>query len=157
MLTCQKCMRHCLQAIIGSNVSIPARSRLISTTSVSKPRPRSFELIEKKLAPWHVKTINRPNRKEEKKYENAGSHNPKKIRSTAKSKERADREASLHLKFLKDPIKLAHFVRETLRDNNYDLAQAVVNEASARMPCVVSWNHIIEWQLSKGKMNGALK
>jgi hypothetical protein len=151
-------MRHCLQAIIGSPVSLPARSRFISTFSVSTPRSRSLEFIAKReLEPWQAKATKRLLNKTKKRDEGRGAGNPTKRRSTIKSREQADREASLHLKFLKDPIKLAHFVRETLRENNYELAQAVVNEASSSMPCIVSWNHIIEWHLSKGKMNGALK
>lgn len=73
------------------------------------------------------------------------------------SKKNTEREISLHLKYLRDPIKLAEFVRETLRSNDYDLAQKVVNEASSSIACVVSWNHLIEWQLSKGRMNAAMK
>lgn len=81
----------------------------------------------------------------------------KKFVSTNRSRETADREASIQMKYLQDPIKLAQFVRERLRDNNLELVQTVVNKASARMSCVVSWNHIIEWHLENGKMNGALK
>ncbi len=76
---------------------------------------------------------------------------------SSKRTEVTEKDIVLNLKYLKDPIKLAEFVRKTLSDDNYELAQRVVNEASSTTPCTVSWNHIIEWQLSKGKMNTAIK
>lgn len=147
MLTCHGCMRLCFQAITGSTVSITSRTGFTLASSISTHQSQSFTTVTrayKTLEPWQVKAAKR-----------AG--NRKKVRSTKKSREAAEREASLHLKFLKDPVKLAQFVRETLREDKYELAQSIVNEASSRMASVVSWNHIIEWYLSKGKMNAALK
>lgn len=74
-----------------------------------------------------------------------------------KKKEANEREVLMHLRYLKDPIKLAEFVRNALRDDNYDLAVKVVHEASSSTPCIVSWNHIIEYNLNRGRMNQALK
>jgi hypothetical protein len=61
-----------------------------------------------------------------------------------------------HLKFLKDPLLLAGHIRKCLQDDNFDTAQETVRAASKDVQCTVSWNHLIEWQLSKGKMNAAL-
>lgn len=166
MLTCQGCMKHCLQAIIGDSVSRSAKPRITTWSSISRPLARNFTSTtsrsstnrnsgspEKKnknkepkvLQPWQIKMNKRLAGKELK---------PLRARS---SKDITEREISLHLKYLRDPIKLAEFVRETLRNNDYDLAQKVVNEASSSIACVVSWNHLIEWQLSKGRMNAAIK
>jgi pentatricopeptide repeat protein len=32
-----------------------------------------------------------------------------------------------------------------------------VRAASKTIKCTVSWNHLIDWQLSKGKINGAIR
>jgi hypothetical protein len=61
------------------------------------------------------------------------------------------------LKHLKDPLKLAEHVRATLREDDFETALAVVRAASKDTQCIVSWNHLIDWQLSRGKMNGAIK
>ncbi|KAI9732239.1 MAG: hypothetical protein M1818_007558 [Claussenomyces sp. TS43310] len=58
---------------------------------------------------------------------------------------------------LKDPLKLAEAVREYLRGDNYDEARTLVEFASKTTACIVSWNHLIDWQLSKGKVNAAIK
>lgn len=61
------------------------------------------------------------------------------------------------LRYLKDPLKLAEHVRKSLRDDDIDIALAVVQGASKSMQCTVSWNHLIEWYLSKGKMKYAFR
>ncbi|KUJ19944.1 uncharacterized protein LY89DRAFT_779820 [Mollisia scopiformis] len=183
MLTCYGCMRHCLQAIIGnaavisnssnrrlaagsgiygpfvqSFTTVTAGSRRpksssnddfqppqIKTAQKSKPEPR----IKPELLPWQIKAQKRGNK--------GKRQSERLLRKESPGRDITDREMSLHLKYLRDPIKLAEFVRDTLRHDNYDLAQKVVNEASSRTSCTVSWNHIIEWQLSRGRMNAAIK
>jgi hypothetical protein len=61
------------------------------------------------------------------------------------------------LKYLKDPLKLAEHVRKILRDDDFESALALVRAASKDTQCIVSWNHLIDWQLSRQKMNGAIK
>lgn len=60
-------------------------------------------------------------------------------------------------RYLKDPLKLADTVREYLRDDKFDEALALTQFASKDVQCTVSWNHLINWQLTKGKVRGALK
>jgi hypothetical protein len=62
-----------------------------------------------------------------------------------------------HLAYLKDPLKLAEFTRSTLRSNDYETALQVVRAASKNMQCIVSWNHLVDYQLEQKKMNGAMK
>lgn len=157
MLRCQGCMRHCLQTLIGDSASISAKPRIAVVSYNTKPFTRNISNQSEKfspsktkeLEPWQIKMGKPLERKASKQW---GGH-----QRTPKKKEVTEREISIHLKYLKDPIQLAEFVRKALRDDNIDLAQKVVNAASASTPCVVSWNHIIEWQLSKGKMLAALK
>jgi len=61
------------------------------------------------------------------------------------------------LKLLKDPLKLAEHVRKCLKDDDFDTTLATVRAASKNVQCTVSWNHLIDWQLSRGKMNAAIK
>ena len=79
------------------------------------------------------------------------------IRPTSSpKKETTEREIRQHLTYLSDPLKLTDFVRQTLRRDEFDFAEELVRSASKNTKCVVSWNHLVEWQLSKGKMNAAL-
>ncbi|CAL3965858.1 unnamed protein product [Diplocarpon coronariae] len=68
-----------------------------------------------------------------------------------------DRQIQQHLKYLNDPLKLADFVRNTLRtSDNFDFIQELVRTASKNALHVVSWNHLVGYQMSKGKMNAAI-
>ncbi|PVH85623.1 hypothetical protein DL98DRAFT_557841 [Cadophora sp. DSE1049] len=69
---------------------------------------------------------------------------------------RTESDIRHHLSYLNDPLKLADFVRQTLRKDNFAFAEEIVRAASKNTLCVVSWNHLVEWQLSKGKMNAAI-
>lgn len=87
-------------------------------------------------------------------------HTDRDTRSGSKKvvhKERSDREIATHLTYLKDPLKLADFVRKTLRNDDFDFALEIVRAASKDVQCTVSWNHLVDWQLSRGKMNAAIQ
>jgi pentatricopeptide repeat protein len=62
-----------------------------------------------------------------------------------------------HLQYLKDPLKLAEHVRRCLREGDIDTTLGIVRAASKSIECTVSWNHLIEWHLSQGKIRGALR
>jgi hypothetical protein len=68
-----------------------------------------------------------------------------------------DRETALELKRLQDPLKMADYVRQKLLKDQFEEAQMLVRAQSKHAQVVVSWNHLISWQLSKGSLNAALK
>ncbi|KAI9673412.1 MAG: hypothetical protein M1817_002874 [Caeruleum heppii] len=69
-----------------------------------------------------------------------------------------DREALMtELRYLKDPLKLADHVRLSLRNGDFDKTQELVRLASKNQLCTVSWNHLVNYQLSEGKLAAALK
>ena len=73
------------------------------------------------------------------------------------SKPPADKITDQHLVYLKDPLKLADFIRKTLRDGDFETAQKIVRAASKDVQCIVSWNHLVDWQVTQGKLNAAIK
>jgi hypothetical protein len=62
-----------------------------------------------------------------------------------------------HPEYANDPLKLAEYTRKALRGDDFETAIAVVRAASKGIACTVSWNHLIDWQMTKGKMNAAIK
>lgn len=62
-----------------------------------------------------------------------------------------------HMVYLEDPVKLANDVLRNLQADKYEEALELVRYASKDMPCVVSWNHLVDWQMRTGKINGAMK
>ncbi|MCJ1281408.1 hypothetical protein MMC26_000727 [Xylographa opegraphella] len=74
-------------------------------------------------------------------------------RKTAFKQTELDREL-LHLP---DPLKLAEHTLDLLRQDEHIKALAIVKHASRIMPCTVSWNHIIDYNMSKGRVSPAMK
>ncbi|KAI4130524.1 MAG: hypothetical protein LQ347_003336 [Umbilicaria vellea] len=62
------------------------------------------------------------------------------------------------LPFLKDPLKLADHVLGLLRQGEQRKALETVRLATSKMvPCTVSWNHLVDYEMSKGHAAVALK
>ncbi|KAK6442398.1 hypothetical protein LTR95_001380 [Oleoguttula sp. CCFEE 5521] len=64
---------------------------------------------------------------------------------------------TIELRYLKDPVKLSEHVTYTLRNNQPDKALDLCRLASKTMPCVVSFNAIIDFYMRKLRVNDALK
>ncbi len=61
------------------------------------------------------------------------------------------------LRYLKDPLKLADHIRGILRHDEDKKALEIVRAASRDVQCTVSWNHLMDYQMSKGRVNASLK
>ena len=61
------------------------------------------------------------------------------------------------LRYLQDPLELAQFVRAELDKDKVEEMKQLVLMASHSMECVVSYNHIIDYYLSKSQVSRALK
>lgn len=70
-----------------------------------------------------------------------------------RNKKRLERE----LLYLQDPLNLAQNTVTLLRNDDRDKALAIVRMASKSTPCTVSWNHLIDYEMSKGRVERAEK
>ncbi len=61
------------------------------------------------------------------------------------------------LRYLRDPLKLADHVRSILRNDEEPKALELARAASKDIECTVAWNHLIDYGMSKGKVNATLK
>jgi hypothetical protein len=78
--------------------------------------------------------------------------------STKSRKELPDAyETRQELVWLGDPLKLAGHILDVLRKGRFDEAEHLVRAASKNIQCTVSWNHLVDWQMSQGKVKGAVK
>ncbi|MCJ1316927.1 hypothetical protein MMC15_002248 [Xylographa vitiligo] len=66
-------------------------------------------------------------------------------------------ELERELLYLPDPLKLAENTLNLLRQDEHIKALEIVRYASRKMPCTVSWNHIIDYDMSKGRVSPAMK
>ncbi|KAF2281571.1 uncharacterized protein EI97DRAFT_367254 [Westerdykella ornata] len=61
------------------------------------------------------------------------------------------------LKYLADPLALANYVKKMLRKDRDVQMLNLVRMASREGQRIVSWNHLIDWALQKGRLAHALK
>lgn len=178
-------MKRCIQTIIGNSISLSARPSLSSGTP-RRPLRRSYasttSVIDRKAightnSPW---TTGRRQPKEPKDTESKDSAERAGYNFTNRTTPPEDRQKWLdsrgvrpahkkkpldngfvvrkHLVYLKDPLKLADFTRDLLRDSgDFQVALKIVQAASKNIQCTVAWNHLIDFTLSQGKMNAAIK
>lgn len=68
-------------------------------------------------------------------------------------------ESSLReeLKYLRDPLKLADYVHDLLQKDAFEKAAELVRMAGKSTPCTVSWNHLINYEMSQERVNSAVK
>ena len=172
MLTCRACMKRCLQTLIGESTLAPTSRGSSAATNQSR-RNYSSRTIQKTSPPGNQRSIARkPNFTSHKpengfkkgavstSYQRQQWLESRGVTPVNKRVERTTDDDLLmkkQLRYLKDPLKLAAHVRQVLRDDDCESALALVRAASKDTQCVVSWNHIIDWQLSRQKMNGAIK
>ncbi|KAL8922637.1 MAG: hypothetical protein Q9172_003511 [Xanthocarpia lactea] len=70
-----------------------------------------------------------------------------------RKKKHLDRE----LIYLQDPLKLAENTIALLRNDDNEKALDLVRLASKQIPCTVSWNHLVDYEMSKGRIQKAVK
>lgn len=61
------------------------------------------------------------------------------------------------LRWLRDPLKLADRTVTLIREDTYFKALALVRLASRDLLCTVSWNHLMDWNMTKGNVTVAIK
>ena len=61
------------------------------------------------------------------------------------------------IRWLNDPLKLGDNTVKLLRQDEAEKALALVRLASKDIECTVSWNHLIDYLMSKGKVADATK
>ena len=65
-------------------------------------------------------------------------------------------ELEQELRWLKDPLKLADHTVSLLRQDDIPKAVALVKLASKNIECIVSWNHLMDYEMSKGRVKSAV-
>ena len=96
----------------------------------------------------------------------AALHLPKRDVSASKSAQgdvvrRSDTEPTQRaleqeLRFLRDPLKLADNTVSLLKIGQHEKAGQLVRMASKSMACTVSWNHMMDYEMSKGRVSRAM-
>jgi hypothetical protein len=162
MFTCRVCTRSCLRAVVGDSVAQTTRSQLSIpqrqlsrsfTSNATGSDSYNYQPIPQDEVPPDSTKRGTSTRQE---WLDSRGQTPL-HKKPAPLDPRIDDKFIWKLKQLQDPLKLASFVRKTLEEEDFEKALLYVRSASKNVQCVVSWNHLIEWQFSKGLLNPAIK
>jgi hypothetical protein len=187
MLNCRACLWQCVQPFdrpaslqrLRHNVNPLLRQsqQRLQSTDVRKTRTRPHYLarVEKlsnsRNEPWQNSAVAENQKKRERaalrqssstdvitSVERRETPNLMKLgkRDTTMSETDWNRRKR-ELRFLQDPLDLAQFVHAELKKDRVEEMKQLVRMASHSMPCVVSWNHIIDHYLASSKVGDALK
>ena len=63
----------------------------------------------------------------------------------------------IEVRWLKDPVKLANPTVKLLQGDDFEKALDIVRLASKNVECAVSWNHLIDYEMSKARVSNAVK
>jgi hypothetical protein len=176
MLTCGACRERCLQTLIGNSL-FSTRPRPSTTSNLTRV-PLSRTIYAKANGRYRRTSAVIPCRRKASqslthlanaKYYDSIVYDPGKgpemriaggvhvRRKHYKMELAMGAVLQKHPSFTNDPLKLAEIVRKSLRGDDFETALTMARAASAKVQCTVCWNHLIDWQLSRGKMNAALK
>ena len=61
------------------------------------------------------------------------------------------------LRYLQDPMKLADNTISLLKKDDFEKALALVKMSGRNMACTVSWNHLMDYEMFKGRVSNAMK
>ena len=70
---------------------------------------------------------------------------------------RNEKNLKMELQYLSDPLKHADHVRYTLRQQKPEKALDLCRLASKKESVIVSWNHCVDWHMTHGKIDAAIK
>lgn len=139
MFSCHSCMRRHVRTLLGDPILHQFRRRnKIVPEYTSRAVERSYSSTSQTWEQDVKQNKSPPSSKTPGKVLNPGA-----IRK--------------ELTYLGDPLKLADHVFHLLRQDKFHEAELLVQTASKSLSCTVSWNHLMDWQLSQGKINTAIK
>ncbi|KAI6092638.1 hypothetical protein F4821DRAFT_224529 [Hypoxylon rubiginosum] len=142
MFTCKACLRRAFASLINPS-----------------PRPYRTSTIPR---PIYVSTQSRRHKTT---YAEAGApvettkqdEAPGKDLKLQRVSQSQDWAAQKQLQYLKDPLYIAQHVSKTLEKDNFEEAALVTRKASRNTKVIVSWNHLIDYQLRHDKLHAGIK
>ncbi|KAI3398455.1 hypothetical protein diail_9136 [Diaporthe ilicicola] len=147
MFVCRACARRASTSILrqlpNADVRLAALPRQLATSSFL----RQGKDQEDGFAQFEVAV---------EKQTNPGDREVDKKKAAERAK-RAKRAMKKELQYTTDPYHIADNVAKKLKENDFDKALLLTREASKSKPCVVSWNHCIEYQFQNHRLHAALK
>ncbi|KAK5629589.1 hypothetical protein RRF57_005304 [Xylaria bambusicola] len=154
MFTCRECLRRALNS--SSRAGIPKNLRashsslppLGATAKASRPN-RKYSTV----AATQPRTAD--DTRSDVAHDPSGKgHGDNKAPVLGRSTAWAARK---ELRYLSDALHIANRVAAALTKDNFEVAAQITRQASKNKNVVVSWNHLIDYQLRNGRIHAAMK
>lgn len=145
MFTCRSCLQRHVRALLGDSVyqRVELRNTIV-LHHASRAPGRSYSTTSR----LHRNSlITGEGSKYEQSRPQSGAHKMQTTQHPIQKNWTSQR----------DPLVFASDVLDLLREDKFTEAHKAVQDASKYFRCTVSWNHLMNWQLSRGKVNGAIK
>ncbi|ROW12230.1 hypothetical protein VMCG_00368 [Cytospora schulzeri] len=144
MYVCRSCLRKAStslprQPLVAPNTTAPWRT-FATTSFLLQDKDHDWAKF-KTAAKRQVKDMPADDRKDFKR----------------KVQERMKRATKIELQYANDPYHIAENVVTKLKRGEFEKALVLTREASRDKQCVVSWNHLIEYEFKKFRLHSAMK
>ena len=153
MLHCKACTHHV--RLVSPEVLNPYRlsrgsltSTLIKPFLPSRQRDYTTEAVSLHDVPAPSPSLNAGIRK---------PHLSPSNRYIKQNKAPVDENLWQEARWLKDPLRLGDHTVRLLRKNSHERALAIVRLLSKDVGCTVSWNHLIDYHMSRRRPSDAVK
>lgn len=151
MFSCPACLRTCLRAVV-SDGSIPSSFAISAGKFLARGRAARAQIWpQRRWATTEAVVAHESSTKTE--LEPTDNEVKAGKRLSAFTQAALEKE----LRYLTDPLKLAKYTLDLLRRDEHVKALQILRLASRKMPCTVSWNHMIDYAMNEGKVNAAWK
>ena len=183
MLHCTACIRRYLRAITGDAIDLRVihNPHLLSVATTLLSRPARLHRKRYATAEAHLTPTPRLRAGEIASRYADGRHDPSESgrrnlqqpslkhigdRLSPNEEEASGPPATLQfdraalekeLRWLRDPMKLSEHTVTLLRKDEYQKALELVRMSSRTMACTVSWNHMLDYEMYKGRVSNAMK
>ena len=152
MLECSACIRRCIRTIF-TDVLDSHRPLQHSRQRLLPQHPSRSTWTRRGYATEATSFENRPVQIHPPPAPYVGRSNRPTKQETPFKKKNLEEE----LRWLKDPLKLATKVVDLLRQDEFQKALELARLASKDIQCTVSWNHLVDYEMSKGRVTNASK
>ena len=152
MLECSACIRRCIRTIF-TDVLDSHRPLQLSHQRLLPQHPSRSAWTRRGYATEATPFENRPTQTPPLPTPYVGRSNRPTKQETPFKKKSLEEE----LRWLKDPLKLGANIVDLLRQDEFQKALELVRLASKDIQCTVSWNHLVDYEMSKGRVTNASK
>lgn len=161
MLSCSACIHQCRRTLLYSRLLEASASLPFSTVTLRPQSSQHYVRLPSSSSSWsgrnHVSIANieQPTRLYS---SNSVSvpHTKHKQRATAESSVFSKKSLEIELSWLWDMLKLSDHTLNLLQKDDFHKAYELLKLASKKHDCTISWNHLINYEMGKGRVASAI-